>query len=328
MTSMLDQFHHQNAANHKLVVHGGVYSKGVDTQKVTIGDRLQAGIVVGASFPHGQHPPPDPSGAAPGSHKLVVHGRIYCTGVDTPSDERVKIEVRSSLGGAGRSALAKICGITIKEWLYKPEIAEQLGLPAGVQLGPFAQELQKIIPEAVRIAGDLMLDMSVTDEKGNVVNEIKDFLVVDYQRLSVMTLQATQELSAVIELLIEKLTRLASEFAVSYETTSKHGDRITELEQRPAPTTSVVESLLKQRATSNSTVVVPSLKNEVVVHLDGIFMAILSVDHGELIASGSDEYERLKAKTKRRLENGSNEIELHDSEAARCVPITLSFFLI
>ena len=127
-------------------------------------------------------------------HTLVVHGRIYCTGVDNPSDERLKID----LGSGGRSALAKICQVKIRQWLYKPEIAAQLGLPSGVQLGPFAQELQRIIPEAVSVAGDLKLDVAVRDASGTLVNEIKDFLVVDYQRLATMTLEATmtQNMSA------------------------------------------------------------------------------------------------------------------------------------
>ena len=73
---------------------------------------------------------------------------------------------------------------------------------------------------------------------------------------------------------------------------------------------------------------VPSLTHEATVHLDTIYTAILSVDHEELIASGSDEYERLKAKTKRRLEKGSDDIELHKLGAGRCVKmICILYFL-
>jgi hypothetical protein len=163
-------------------------------QHVTIGDGSYDAI-----NKHADHP-----NAA--DHKLVVHGRIYCTGVDNPSDERLKIELDSD----GRSALAEICQIKIKRWLYKPEIATQLGLPAGVQLGPFAQELEKIIPEAVRVAGDLKLDVAVMDEKGNLVNEIKDFLVVDYQRLAVMNIEATQDINALTVLLQEQIGTVTS----------------------------------------------------------------------------------------------------------------------
>jgi hypothetical protein len=130
-------------------------------------------------------------------HNLMVHGRMYCTNIDNPSDARLKIPIL--LEPKGRSALANICQISIKRWLYKPEIAKQLGLPTGAQLGPFAQELQKIIPEAVTIAGDIKLEVAVQDLNGNMVDVIEDFLVVDYQRLFVENIQATQQLHGVTQ---------------------------------------------------------------------------------------------------------------------------------
>jgi predicted nucleotidyltransferase len=158
------------------------------------------------------------------SHTLVVHGRIYCTGVDNASDERIKNELDSE----GRSALAAICQIKIKRWLYKPEISKQLGLPEDVQIGPFAQELQKVIPEAVRIAGDLKLDVSLTDGHGNTLDEIKGFLVVDYKQLSMMNIKAVQELNTVTVQLREKHTEVETEYWQFREETQRKFDEVGE----------------------------------------------------------------------------------------------------
>jgi hypothetical protein len=71
-----------------------------------------------------------------------------------------------------------------------------------------------------------------------------------------------------------------------------------------------VRLLLKQKALGSSLVTMPSPTREAKVHLDDIFEAILHVDHDDLIAKGSDEYERLKATKKERLENGASEMKL------------------
>ena len=87
--------------------------------------------------------------------------------------------------------------------------------------------------------------------------------------------------------------------------------------------------LLQQTALRNSTVVVPSITHEAKVHLDAIFTALLSVDHDELIENGSDEYEQLKVKNRRRLEKGVAGLVLCVKGGARSVdPFRLasSFF--
>ena len=89
--------------------------------------------------------------------------------------------------------------------------------------------------------------------------------------------------------------------------------------ESPADVAKRVELLLKQKALGNSTVVVPSLKYEKTVHLDDIFTALLHVDHEDLIASGSDEYENIQARKKKALEKGVAEIKLHESGIPRYV---------
>ena len=87
--------------------------------------------------------------------------------------------------------------------------------------------------------------------------------------------------------------------------------------------------LLQQTALRNSTVAVPSITHEAKVHLDAIFTALLSVDHDELIENGSDEYEQLKVKNRRRLEKGVAGLVLCVKGGARSVdPFRLasSFF--
>jgi hypothetical protein len=71
-----------------------------------------------------------------------------------------------------------------------------------------------------------------------------------------------------------------------------------------------VRLLLKVKALKSSSVTMPSPTREAEVHLDDIFEAILHVDHNDLIKKGSDDYERLKATKKERLENGASEMKL------------------
>ena len=78
-----------------------------------------------------------------------------------------------------------------------------------------------------------------------------------------------------------------------------------------------IELLLKRKALQNSTVVIPSLKREAKVHLDAVYTELLHIDHDELIVTGADEYENIKAKKKKRLENGAKDIQLREDGAAK-----------
>jgi hypothetical protein len=151
-----------------------------------------------------------------------LDGRIYCTGVGSPSDKQAKIE----LDGDGRSALAGICQTKIKRWLCTPDIAKQLGLSASAKLDPFADALQKVLPVATMITGDLKLDLSVRDPEGNLVNEIKDFLVVAYHQLSAMNAHAGGELNSLTSCLLQRHAELDDEFRQFCEKTSRQFDKV------------------------------------------------------------------------------------------------------
>lgn len=175
-----------------------------------------------------------PSDAA----QLTVHGKVYCTGVDHMSDERVKTE---KLTKEGRDHLAKIMEVKLREYNYKSGVP---GQTSESQLGVYAQEIAKVIPEAVHVVGDLKLDMSIEDVATGIKTDvIKDLKVVDYNRLFIENVGATQQLGDMVK---DHDDRIRS-----------HDERISALEEKVRPTTlkckTVLEAVAALQSASNNT---------------------------------------------------------------------------
>ncbi|KAB1269697.1 Myelin regulatory factor-like protein [Camelus dromedarius] len=102
---------------------------------------------------------------------LVVCGNVKVMGtIMHPSDSRAKENVQEV---DTTEQLRRIAQMRIVEYDYKPEFASAMGISAAHQTGMIAQEVQEILPRAVREVGD------VTCENGET---LENFLMVDKKK--------------------------------------------------------------------------------------------------------------------------------------------------
>ncbi|XP_055942311.1 myelin regulatory factor-like isoform X1 [Argiope bruennichi] len=131
---------------------------------------------------------------------LVVHGNIKVTGhILQPSDLRAKYDIHEL---DTRQQLRNVSNLRIVRYRYLPEFGEEAGLGQMGETGVIAQEVQHILPEAVREAGDVRL----TD--GHVIEKL---LVVNKERIFMENVGAVKELCKVtdnLETRIDELERI------------------------------------------------------------------------------------------------------------------------
>lgn len=133
---------------------------------------------------------------------LVVHGNVKVTGhIIQPSDERVKEQIEEL---DTKQQLRNVSNMRIVKYNFKSEFGQEVGL-AGENLngtGVIAQEVQRILPDAVKPAGDMLL---ATGDK------IENFLVVNNDRIFMENVGAVKELCKVtdnLETRIDELERM------------------------------------------------------------------------------------------------------------------------
>ena len=133
---------------------------------------------------------------------LVVHGNVKVTGhIVQPSDERAKSDIMEL---DTKEQLRNVASMRIVKYNFKSEFAEKAGLEGeNVKgTGVLAQEVQKIIPDAVKTAGDVELTNGET---------IENFLVVNNDRIFMENVGAVKELCKVtdnLETRIDELERM------------------------------------------------------------------------------------------------------------------------
>lgn len=120
----------------------------------------------------------------PGSYKLYVNGVTYSYGGYQPSDSKFKKDVLPI-----DSALDKVQKLAGVSYLYKTDEYKDKGFPEGKQLGVIAQELEKVIPEAV-----------MTDEEGSKA--------VNYSEIIPVLIEAIKEQQNKIAELESTVTQL------------------------------------------------------------------------------------------------------------------------
>jgi hypothetical protein len=133
---------------------------------------------------------------------LVVHGNVKVTGhIIQPSDERAKSGITEL---DTKEQLRNVASMRIVKYNFKSEFAGSAGLEGDnvKGTGVLAQEVQKIIPDAVKTAGDVHL---TNGEK------IENFLVVNNDRIFMENVGAVKELCKVtdnLETRIDELERM------------------------------------------------------------------------------------------------------------------------
>ncbi|XP_019878240.1 myelin regulatory factor-like protein isoform X3 [Aethina tumida] len=131
---------------------------------------------------------------------LVVHGNIKITGhIIQPSDIRAKKNIRECNTA---EQLRNVQKLRVVKYDYEPAMASQLSRDECSDTGVIAQEVAKILPEAVRPAGDVVLENGTS---------IDNFLVVNKERIFMENIGAVKELCKVtgnLETRIDQLERI------------------------------------------------------------------------------------------------------------------------
>lgn len=138
---------------------------------------------------------------------LVVHGNLKVSGhIVQPSDSRAKKEI-SELDT--QQQLKNVQRIRVVKYRYEPDFAIHSGLTTDlnneiIDTGVIAQEVQKVLPDAVHEAGSLILP------NGQIID---NFLVVNKDRIFMENIGAVKELCKVtgsLETRIEQLEKINS----------------------------------------------------------------------------------------------------------------------
>ncbi|XP_006886172.1 PREDICTED: myelin regulatory factor-like protein, partial [Elephantulus edwardii] len=128
---------------------------------------------------------------------LVVGGNVKVMGsIMHPSDSRVKQNIQEV---DTNEQLRRIAQMRIVEYDYKPEFASAMGINTAHQTGMIAQEVQQILPGAVREVGD------VTCENGE---KLENFLMVDKDQIFMENVGAVKQLCKLTNNLEERIEEL------------------------------------------------------------------------------------------------------------------------
>ncbi|XP_037704005.1 myelin regulatory factor-like protein isoform X2 [Choloepus didactylus] len=128
---------------------------------------------------------------------LVVCGNMKVMGtILHPSDNRAKQNIQEV---DTNEQLRRIAQMRIVEYDYKPEFASAMGINTAHQTGIIAQEVQEILPRAVREVGE------VTCENGE---KLENFLMVDKDQIFMENVGAVKQLCKLTNNLEERIEEL------------------------------------------------------------------------------------------------------------------------
>ncbi|XP_058623281.1 myelin regulatory factor isoform X5 [Onychostoma macrolepis] len=136
---------------------------------------------------------------------MVVHGNVKIMGsLVHPSDIRAKENVKEV---DTTDNLRRISQMRLVHYQYKPEFAATVGIDATSETGVIAQEVQQILPEAVKEGGDVVCANGET---------IPNLLVVNKDRIFMENVGAVKELCKLtdnLETRIDELERWSRKLA-------------------------------------------------------------------------------------------------------------------
>ncbi|XP_063053323.1 myelin regulatory factor [Engraulis encrasicolus] len=136
---------------------------------------------------------------------MVVHGNLKVMGsLVHPSDIRAKENVQEV---DTTDNLKRISMMRLVQYQYKPEFAASVGIDNTAETGVIAQEVQQILPEAVKEGGDVVCTNGET---------IPNLLVVNKDRIFMENVGAVKELCKLtdnLETRIDELERWSRKLA-------------------------------------------------------------------------------------------------------------------
>ncbi|CAK6961461.1 myelin regulatory factor [Scomber scombrus] len=136
---------------------------------------------------------------------LVVHGNVKVMGsLVHPSDIRAKENVQEV---DTTDNLKRISQMRLVHYQFKPEFAATVGIETTAETGVIAQEVQQILPEAVKESGDVVFANGET---------IPNLLVVNKDRIFMENVGAVKELCKLtdnLETRIDELERWSRKLA-------------------------------------------------------------------------------------------------------------------
>ncbi|KAM8939192.1 myelin regulatory factor [Pelodytes ibericus] len=128
---------------------------------------------------------------------LVVHGNVKVMGsLLHPSDIRAKEAIEEV---DTTEQLKRISQMRLVHYHYKPEFASTVGLEDTGETGVIAQEVQEILPDAVKESGDVVCANGET---------IENFLVVNKERIFMENVGAVKELCKLTDNLENRIDEL------------------------------------------------------------------------------------------------------------------------
>ncbi|KAM9495548.1 myelin regulatory factor isoform 3-T3 [Clarias gariepinus] len=128
---------------------------------------------------------------------LVVHGNLKVMGsLVHPSDIRAKENVKEV---DTTDNLKRISQMRLVHYQYKPEFAATVGIENTAETGVIAQEVQQILPEAVKEGGDVVCANGET---------IPNLLVVNKERIFMENVGAVKELCKLTDNLETRINEL------------------------------------------------------------------------------------------------------------------------
>uniref|UniRef100_A0AAZ3PFK6 Myelin regulatory factor n=1 Tax=Oncorhynchus tshawytscha TaxID=74940 RepID=A0AAZ3PFK6_ONCTS len=195
---------------------------------------------------------------------MVIHGNLKVMGsLVHPSDIRAKENVHEV---NTTDNLKRISQMRLVHYQYKPEFASSVGIDTSPETGVIAQDVQQILPEAVKEGGDIICSNGETIPKLLVVN--KDCIFMENVGAVKELCKLTDNLETRIDELerwsrkLAKLRRLDSmKSTVSGGTTSQSGSQFSRTGSGP----------LKRKT------VKPGNKVDVSLHMNTSTEALLSL---------------------------------------------------
>lgn len=135
------------------------------------------------------------------------NGSVFSTGSFQTSDARLKKNINNLEGG-----MDIINQLQPKTYQFRNDgNYAKLHLPTGNHIGLLAQDVEKVLPEAVKYAGIHSKDLNASIPKEDDKGEMIDFKAVNYTELIPIMIKALQEQDAKIKALTEMVQKLTLE---------------------------------------------------------------------------------------------------------------------